>query len=144
MKNLQTRLKQAREDRGLSQKELARKSKCVQSAIGNVESGERKTLRNLVLVARALNVSADWLFDGTGPEPQWNDAPYQPLAHGLTLPQHNQHAVHDIASAGIWPFSRTRAQFDALPPQAQALINTYMQGVCDANTPTVQKKTHQR
>jgi transcriptional regulator with XRE-family HTH domain len=66
---LKERLTYARELRGLTQGELAAKAKCAQSAIGNAESGERKTLRNLVLVARVLKVSADWLFDGNGPKP---------------------------------------------------------------------------
>lgn len=69
VKTLKERLVYARELRGLTQGELAAKAKCAQSAIGNAESGERQTLRNLVLVARALNVSPDWLFDGHGPKP---------------------------------------------------------------------------
>lgn len=73
MKTLKERLIFARELRQLTQADLAKKSKCGQSAIGNVESGTRNTLRNLVLVARALRVSADWLFDGKGPTPTAND-----------------------------------------------------------------------
>jgi transcriptional regulator with XRE-family HTH domain len=69
VKTLKERLVFARELRGLTQGELAVKAKCAQSAIGNAESGERQTLRNLVLVARVLKVSADWLFDGNGPKP---------------------------------------------------------------------------
>lgn len=69
VKTLKERLIFARELRKLTQADLAKKAKCAQSAIGNVESGTRHTLRNLVLVARALRVSADWLFDGKGPEP---------------------------------------------------------------------------
>lgn len=69
VKTLKERLKYARELRDLTQGQLAIKAKCAQSAIGNVESGERKNLRNLVLVARVLRVSVDWLFDGGGPKP---------------------------------------------------------------------------
>jgi transcriptional regulator with XRE-family HTH domain len=69
VKLLKERLKYARELRGLTQEQLAKKADCAQSAIGNVESGERKNLRNLVLVARVLRVSVDWLFDGGGPKP---------------------------------------------------------------------------
>jgi transcriptional regulator with XRE-family HTH domain len=70
VKTLRQRLIYARELRGLSQAELAKRCKCSQGTIGNVESGERETLRNLVMVARVLNVSADWLFDGKGPKPE--------------------------------------------------------------------------
>lgn len=69
MKTLRDRLIYARELRGWSQGELAARAKCSQGTIGNIESGERKTLRNLVEVARALNVSPDWLYDGKGPKP---------------------------------------------------------------------------
>jgi transcriptional regulator with XRE-family HTH domain len=76
---LKERLKFARELRGLSQGELAKLANCSQSTIGNVESGERDTLRNLVAVARALNCSADWLFDGHGSKPTPNSAPNGPM-----------------------------------------------------------------
>lgn len=66
---LKERLQYVRELRGLSQGELARLAKCSQSTIGNIESGERDTLRNLVVVARVLRCSADWLYDGYGPKP---------------------------------------------------------------------------
>lgn len=70
MKTLKDRLIFARELRKLTQADLAKKSKCAQSAIGNVESGTRETLRNIVLVARVLRVSVDWLYDGKGPKPE--------------------------------------------------------------------------
>ena len=86
VKTLKDRLIFARELRKLTQAELAKKSKCAQSAIGNVESGTRETLRNIVLVARALRVSVDWLYDGKGPKPEnqdtqqiaWNNRANQP------------------------------------------------------------------
>lgn len=70
VKTLRERLIYARELRALKQAELAQKSKCSQSAIGNVESGTRQSLKNIVLVARALGVSVDWLYDGKGPVPE--------------------------------------------------------------------------
>lgn len=69
MNTLKDRLKYARELRELSQGDLAKLAKCSQSTIGNVESGERDTLRNLVMVARVLKCSADWLYDGFGEKP---------------------------------------------------------------------------
>jgi transcriptional regulator with XRE-family HTH domain len=70
VKTLRERLIYARELRGFTQSELAKRAKCSQGAIGNVESGDRETLRNLVMVARALHVSSDWLFDGKGEKPE--------------------------------------------------------------------------
>lgn len=73
VKTLKDRLIHARELRALTQAELAQKSHCAQSAIGNVESGTRQSLKNIVLVARALGVSVDWLYDGKGPKPERSD-----------------------------------------------------------------------
>ena len=70
VKTLKDRLIHARDLRTLTQAELAQKSHCAQSAIGNVESGARQSLKNIVLVARALGVSVDWLYDGKGPKPE--------------------------------------------------------------------------
>jgi transcriptional regulator with XRE-family HTH domain len=94
VKTLADRLKFARELRGMSQKELAVASKCAQSAIGNVESGERHTLRNLVIVARALRISADWLYDGKGPKPTKDD--------WLTGPAPSPLMVAERAKADPW------------------------------------------
>jgi len=74
VKTLKERLIYARELRGLTQGELAVKCKCAQSTIGNIESGTRQTLKNLVIVARVLKISADWLYDGKGPKPEKSDA----------------------------------------------------------------------
>lgn len=86
VKTLKERLVYARELRGLTQGELAAKAKCAQSAIGNAESGERQTLRNLVLVARVLKVSADWLFDGNGPQPTKEPIDATKNGFGLVVP----------------------------------------------------------
>lgn len=99
MKTLKDRLIYARELRGYSQAELAKLAKCSQGTIGNVESGDRLTLRNLVLVARVLKVSADWLFDGKGPKPEKSesisrDTPGQFRYSSLQSIQDAQLAVH--------------------------------------------------
>ena len=73
VKTLKDRLIHARGLSKLTQAELAEKSDCAQSAIGNVESGTRLSLKNIVLVARALGVSVDWLYDGKGPKPERSD-----------------------------------------------------------------------
>lgn len=72
VKTLQKRMIAARTARGLSQAELAAAVGCSQSTIGNIESGYRKTMRDITAAARALNVSAEWLSEGIGPGP--NDA----------------------------------------------------------------------
>lgn len=93
---LKERLVYARELRGLTQGELAAKARCAQSAIGNAESGERKTLRNLVLVARVLKISADWLFDGNGPKPTKESADNSPYPSGQVVAM----VANDIARSG--------------------------------------------
>lgn len=61
------RLKEARGAIGLSQPELAKKAGVVPGTIGNIESGARKSPRELLAIAKALGVRAEWLKDGTEP-----------------------------------------------------------------------------
>lgn len=61
---LAERIKQAREKSGLTQSELAKKAGVSQGTIANLESGFRKQPRNLLALARALNVDVDWLDGG--------------------------------------------------------------------------------
>lgn len=70
VKSLKERLIYARTMRGITQGKLAKLAGCSQGTIGNVESGIRLTLRNVVQVARALDVSSDWLSDGIGQAPE--------------------------------------------------------------------------
>lgn len=60
------RLAWARNEAKLSQEALAEKSGVSQGTIGNIESGARKKPRDLVAIAKALSVSADWLSAGKG------------------------------------------------------------------------------
>ena len=99
VKTLRERLIYARELRGLSQAELAKRCKCSQGTIGNVESGERETLRNLVLVARVLRISADWLFDGRGPKPEKSDTLEQQAGGVLTYKTHAEFHYELIEAA---------------------------------------------
>lgn len=60
------RIKEAREDRGWSQKDLASKAGVSQGAIGNLEIGLRQTSRKLLEIAAALQVRPEWLATGRG------------------------------------------------------------------------------
>lgn len=60
------RLKLARELREWTQDDLAEAAGVSQGTIGNIESGLRKRPRDLLAIAKALNVSPSWLQDGFG------------------------------------------------------------------------------
>lgn len=66
MKTLATRLAWAREQKKLSQAQLAKKSGVSQSTIGNLEAGTRLTARNITVIATALEVNPIWLAEGKG------------------------------------------------------------------------------
>lgn len=68
VKTIADRLKEERIARGWSQIELAEKAKVSQGTIGNVESGTRKQPRDLLKIAAALGVRAEWLQDGEEPK----------------------------------------------------------------------------
>jgi transcriptional regulator with XRE-family HTH domain len=75
MMNFGTKIRQRREQLGLSQQELARKLGMTQARISEIESGARPhvNLTNLRNLARALGVSADYLIgtweDDAAPAP---------------------------------------------------------------------------
>jgi SOS-response transcriptional repressor LexA len=62
------RLKQAREDKGLTQPGLAERAGVSQGTIGNVEAGLRKNPRELLSIALVLGVEPEWLKTGKGPK----------------------------------------------------------------------------
>jgi transcriptional regulator with XRE-family HTH domain len=58
------RLRQARDKLGLTQEQLAAKANVAQGTIANIENGIRKKPREILSIARALNVQPDWLMSG--------------------------------------------------------------------------------
>ena len=68
--SLAERLKRSRAEAQLTQQKLADAAGISSAAIGLIEIGDTKAIRseNLFALARALNKSAEWLANGTGPE----------------------------------------------------------------------------
>lgn len=79
---LASRLRQTRLSLGISQKELATRSGVTQQMISKLERGEAAGSVDLVAIAGALQVTAEWLFSGAGaapgetPEVRCESAPY--------------------------------------------------------------------
>jgi transcriptional regulator with XRE-family HTH domain len=67
MDTLASRLREARQAKGMTQQELAKAAGLAQSTVGNVESGDRGGASSLALLAEALDVRYRWLRDGEGP-----------------------------------------------------------------------------
>jgi transcriptional regulator with XRE-family HTH domain len=65
MHTLALRLKYAREQKSLTQEELAKKSGTTQQYIQNIEAGVVKRPRKLEAIADALDASPAWLQFGT-------------------------------------------------------------------------------
>lgn len=78
-----SRIKEARGALGWSQVQLAEEVGVSQSAIGNIESGLRQRPRELVSIAKALQVSAAWLETGTGNRSMVYAAPSEPCTRTL-------------------------------------------------------------
>lgn len=120
MKHFSERLRHARQQRGLSQAELARLCNLSQSAISNYESGTRRDAREILDLAKALNVSAQWLKSGLGP---------MEIALGGALVLQDSGDSPPIVT---WPFSRfsvdevvalTAADRDHLDQTIRHLLN---------------------
>ncbi len=91
VKHFSERLLHARQHRGLSQAGLARLCGLSQSAISNYENGTRRDAREILELARALNVSALWLRKGTG------KMEFMDVGYTLSEPQEGPPVVS-------WPF----------------------------------------
>jgi len=113
------RLKELRRNRGLSQKQLAALCRLSQSAISNYENGTRVLAREILSLARALDVSPQWLAEGRGPK----DPPsyYPPLTEPTLL------------HAGHWPFKTLRPEaFSTLTESEQAIVEETLKGLLEA------------
>lgn len=62
------RLKAAREGAGLTQEDVATAAGVSQGTVANIESGIRKNPRELLAIAKAVNVYPEWLKSGRGPK----------------------------------------------------------------------------
>ena len=72
------RIKEIRESKGISQRELARRLKLKQSSVSNYESGNREpSLEILVKIANILEVSTDYLLTGKEKEIRLSKKEYQ-------------------------------------------------------------------
>lgn len=107
MNTIGSRIKQVREELGLTQSDLAKRIGAAQSTIGSLESGARNQPRKLISIAAALGVSAEWLETGRGTK----EAHPQPLTAG--------NAHHNLRPVRAWDNE------DELPPAEYFFIPAY-------------------
>lgn len=86
------RLRDAREAAGLTQPQLAARAGVSPGTIGNIESGYRKEPRQLLAIAAALGVNAEWLQSGRGVRQA--QLILHPVAHDLSQAQPSVDAPH--------------------------------------------------
>lgn len=102
VKSIKDRTREAREALGLSQIDLAKRAKVSPGTIGNLEAGTRKNPRELLAIAAALQVNAEWLKSGKGPR--------------------DAGAVELAPKAPAGAHAELLAFFDELPPLEQAAV----------------------
>lgn len=92
MQDFASRLKQYREAANLTQTELAAAIGSSQSAVGNWESGSRKSPRGVTLhaIAQTLQVPLEALLGLPGPGPAQSKLELQLLAVFRALPPHHR------------------------------------------------------
>lgn len=120
MKNFSERLRHARQQRGLSQAGLARLYSLSQSAISNYENGTRRDAREILDLAKALNVSVHWLRNGAGAMDlrQGNELSLQEPTDGLPIV--------------TWPFSQFSVnEIVALPAAERELLERTIRHLID-------------
>lgn len=113
MNTFAQRLRYTRNQRGYTQEKLALLSGLSQSAIASYESGLRQHTRNLLCLAKVLNVNPLWLEQGIGPM-------------ALAVQETNKNY------SPYWPFTRVSLdEFNALTAQEQQLIENVMVSFID-------------
>lgn len=109
------RLKELRQRRGLSQKQLAMMCRLSQSAISNYENGTRALAIEVLNLARALDVSPLWLAEGRGPK---------------TPPIYPQLAEPTASDASHWPFKSFSAEdINNLSERDKAIVEATLNGL---------------
>jgi transcriptional regulator with XRE-family HTH domain len=109
------RLKQSREALGLSQAELARKAGMTQGSIGNLETGTRKSAKNILVIAQALGVDAMWL--------QYGAAQYKP-------PQAEEKPVSYMPGLHPWPFAGVHeSEWARLSRHQKSQVEAFIRGM---------------
>jgi len=114
--NIGERVKAKRLELGLSQEELAVRSKTTQQSIVNVETGKTKSPRNLLDLAKALNVSPEYLKDG-------GDAGNVSYIGGRD--SKGQYPLVSWVSAGCW--------LEAIEPYRKDEIDSWPETTVDAS-----------
>lgn len=84
METFGQRLRRTRKSLGLSQDALAQACGLSQTTISDIERDRNETSRDATAIARALNVSPDWLADGIG-SPDARPANIEPEARPPTV-----------------------------------------------------------
>lgn len=122
MDTLGQRLRWAREHKNLTQGDLADLANCSQGTIGNVESGQRHSLRNVARLAYLLDVDALWLEDGSG-SPSKNQiasiANLNDVAQWITIFS----SLTDAQKAQVMRLTRSLASLSNVPPLITAKNN---------------------
>ena len=112
-----SRVKWAREQRGLTQAALAKVAGVSTSSIGNLEAGIRDKPRDLVALAFALGARPAWLATGQG---EWEEAP---SPRGRTPPTIAEFAAELRAQTTVGAtIMQLGAQLAALSPMSRASI----------------------
>lgn len=92
------RVKTTRISKKLSQSDLAKKIGISQGTIAHIENGRNKDTKHIFSIAKALNVSVEWLYYG------------------------------DTSNKNLWPFfSITKQQYDSLSDQIKEEIENFIQ-----------------
>jgi phage repressor protein C with HTH and peptisase S24 domain/DNA-binding XRE family transcriptional regulator len=84
----------ARQQRKLTQQQLADRAGVAQSTIGSVESGQRQKPRELNSIARALEASVLWMETGEGP---WDAVFHQDIKPGNVITEPGNRGTYRVA-----------------------------------------------
>jgi phage repressor protein C with HTH and peptisase S24 domain len=123
VKSIAERVKWARNERGLTQAQLAKAARVAQGTIGNLESGARERPRELLAIAQALAVNPEWIESGKGPIWQASgfDIPASARTPGEPLPSGHKASERVAKYSGMAPIYAWEHD-DELPPGEYVMV----------------------
>lgn len=124
METFGDRVREARKKRGMTQKQLASASGLSQTTISDIERGRNDSSADIVPLARALGVNAEWLADGRGPRYPGGQPPAMPppAAAAQTHGPKDGKDGKDGASL-LRRFADLYKEYEKLPAKEKALMD---------------------
>ncbi|PJG82144.1 XRE family transcriptional regulator [Caviibacterium pharyngocola] len=142
METLAERLRSVMSDKGVTQQKLADAIGITQQSVNKIVTGETRQPKNILEIAKFLDVSPEWLKSGTGEEPKENNKglnlyqsePDDDHTHRIDLYDYHLAAGHGLINAD-YPDTISSIWFTQ-EGMGKIVGRTHTDGICIFKVPT--------